>query len=114
VRKNKLVSVLAAAGLAVATLGFTASTSHAAVFQVRLYVSADTNVENLYLKELIPAFEKAFPNYQVDLSSFDLHGKNDALEFTSQSERKTCLCGHIHITCWGNGKFPTCKLCSPE
>ena len=78
-RKNKLVSVLAAAGLAVATLGFTASTSHAAVFQVRLYVSADTNVENLYLKELIPAFEKAFPNYQVDLSSFDLHGKNDAL-----------------------------------
>lgn len=59
VRKNKLVSILAVAGLAVATLGFTASTSHAAVFQVRLYVSADTNVENLYLKELIPAFEKS-------------------------------------------------------
>lgn len=78
-RKKKLISVLAAAGLAVATLGLTASTSHAAVFQVRLYVSADTNVENLYLKELIPAFEKANPNYNVDLSSFDLHGKNDAL-----------------------------------
>jgi putative spermidine/putrescine transport system substrate-binding protein len=79
VRKNKLVSILAVAGLAVATLGFTASTSHAAVFQVRLYVSGDTNVERMWLTELIPAFEKANPNYNVDVSSFDLHGKNDAL-----------------------------------
>ncbi len=78
-RKNKLVSILAVAGLAVATLGFTASTSHAAVFQVRLYVSGDTNVEKMWLTELIPAFEKANPNYTVDVSSFDLHGKNDAL-----------------------------------
>ena len=55
-RKNKLVSILAVAGLAVATLGFTASTSHAAVFQVRLYVSGDTNVEKMWLTELIPEF----------------------------------------------------------
>ncbi|CAB4982515.1 unannotated protein [freshwater metagenome] len=33
----------------------------------------------MWLTELIPAFEKANPNYNVDVSSFDLHGKNDAL-----------------------------------
>ena len=42
------------------------------------------------------------------------HGTSNPLEFTSQTERKTGLCGHIHVTCWGNHNNLICKLCTPE
>jgi len=77
--RNKKLGLAAGVVVAIAALIASATQATAATFQVRLYVSADTNVEKLYLNELIPAFEAANRNYKVDLSSFDLHGKNDAL-----------------------------------
>jgi len=77
--RNKKLGLVAGVVVAIAALLASATQATAATFTVRLYVSADTNVEKLYLNELIPAFERANRNYNVDLSSFDLHGKNDAL-----------------------------------
>ena len=77
--RNKKFGLVAGVVVAIAALIASATQATAATFTVRLYVSADTNVEKLYLNELIPAFEAANRNYKVDLSSFDLHGKNDAL-----------------------------------
>jgi putative spermidine/putrescine transport system substrate-binding protein len=42
---------------------------------VRLYLGDDTNIQELWQKALIPAFEKANPGVTVDLQ-FDLHAAN--------------------------------------
>jgi putative spermidine/putrescine transport system substrate-binding protein len=77
--RNKKIGLVAGVVVAISALIASTTQATAAPFQVRLYVSADTNIERLWLTELIPAFERANRNYNVDLSSFDLHGKNDAL-----------------------------------
>ena len=41
-----------------------------------VFVSADTNIQDLWQKTLIPAFEKANPSYSVKVD-FDLHGVHD-------------------------------------
>ena len=41
-----------------------------------VFISADTNIQDLWQKTLIPAFEQANPNYTVNVS-FDLHGQHD-------------------------------------
>ena len=43
---------------------------------VTVFLSADTNVQDLWQKTLIPAFEKANPDYTVGVD-FDLHGQHD-------------------------------------
>ncbi|MFE6996903.1 extracellular solute-binding protein [Microbacterium sp. NPDC057659] len=43
---------------------------------VTVFVSGDTNVQDLWQKGLVPAFEKANPGYKVKVD-FDLHGQHD-------------------------------------
>lgn len=49
----------------------------AATQTIRLYISADTNIQDLWVKTLIPAFNKTNPDYKVDVT-FDRNGANDA------------------------------------
>ncbi len=81
--KKKYASVLVAAAVASLVIGAGAPSSQAAnknVSQtVRLYISADTNIQDLWVKSLIPAFKAANPGYDVNVT-FDLHGDHDAQE----------------------------------
>ncbi|GAA2198630.1 extracellular solute-binding protein [Sinomonas flava] len=57
---------------------------------VRVFISGDTNIQNLWEKELAPAFEKANPGYKVQVQ-IDLHGEHDAqtlAKLTSSVEQK--------------------------
>ena len=63
-------------------LGVSASASYAAtakVQTVQVYISADTNIQDLWVKTLVPAFKAANPGYDVNVT-FDLHGDHDAQE----------------------------------
>ena len=76
---KKAVAVSAAIALA---LGVSASASHAAVAKiqtVQVYISADTNIQDLWVKTLVPAFKAVNPGYDVNVT-FDLHGDHDAQE----------------------------------
>lgn len=75
--KKKLVSALALTTVATLSLGVAAPSSQAAVQTIRLYVSADTNILDLWEKTLIPAFTKEYPQYDVKVT-FDRNGANDA------------------------------------
>ncbi len=77
--KNKFAKALVAAAVSVLALGATAQTSHAASSTVQVYISADTNIQDLWVKQLIPAFTAAYPQYKVTVT-FDLHGDHDAQE----------------------------------
>jgi len=44
--------------------------------KLTVFISADTNIQDLWQKDLIPAFEKANPGYTVGVD-FDLHGLHD-------------------------------------
>jgi putative spermidine/putrescine transport system substrate-binding protein len=60
-------------------IGVTAPSSHAGSQAIQLYISADTNIQDLWVKSLIPAFTAAYPGYTVNVT-FDLHGDHDAQE----------------------------------
>jgi len=75
--KKKLVSALALTTVAAISLGVGAPSSQAAGTTIRLYISADTNIQDLWEKTLIPAFTKDFPQYDVKVT-FDRNGANDA------------------------------------
>lgn len=75
--KKKLVSALALTTVAALSLGVGAPSSQAASTTIRLYISADTNIQDLWEKTLIPAFTKDFPQYGVKVT-FDRNGANDA------------------------------------
>ncbi len=75
--KKKYASVLAAAALAALAMGAGAPSGHAASQTIQLFVSADTNIQDLWVKSLIPAFKTAYPGYDVNVT-FDLHGDHDA------------------------------------
>lgn len=79
--KKKYASVLVAAAVASLVIGAGAPSSQAAdkgaSQTVRLYISADTNIQDLWVKSLIPAFKTAYPGYDVNVT-FDLHGDHDA------------------------------------
>ncbi|MCX6430144.1 MAG: extracellular solute-binding protein [Actinobacteria bacterium] len=79
--KKKYASVLVAAAVAGLALGASVPSSQAASKiasqTVRLYISADTNIQDLWVKSLIPAFKLAYPGYDVNVT-FDLHGDHDA------------------------------------
>lgn len=73
VRFSKALAAVAALGLIVGV----APASHAATSTIRLYISADTNVKDLWEKTLIPEFNKSYPDYNVEVT-FDRNGANDA------------------------------------
>ena len=75
--KKKLVGALALTTVATLSLGVAAPSSQAAGTTIRLYISADTNIQDLWEKTLIPAFTKDFPQYDVNVT-FDRNGANDA------------------------------------
>jgi putative spermidine/putrescine transport system substrate-binding protein len=79
VLKKRYVSILAAASLVVLALGASVPSSQAASKTIQLYISADTNIQDLWVKSLIPAFKAANPGYDVNVT-FDLHGDHDAQE----------------------------------
>lgn len=56
---------------------------------ITVLISGDTNVQNLWEKDLAPAFEKANPGYSVKVT-LDLHGEHDAqtlAKLTSATEQ---------------------------
>lgn len=71
---SKIVAVVAAAGVIV---GGSVAPASAATATIRLYLSGDVNVQDLWQKGLIPEFNKAFPDYEVEVT-FDRNGANDA------------------------------------
>lgn len=57
---------------------------------VKVFISGDTNIQNLWEKDLAPAFEKANPGYKVQVQ-IDLHGEHDSqtlAKLTSSVEQK--------------------------
>ena len=70
----KVVAVIAAIGLA---FGASAAPARAAGSTINLYISADTNIQDLWQKTLIPEFNKVNPNYNI-VVTFDRNGANDA------------------------------------
>lgn len=72
-RFSKALAAVAAMGLIVGV----APASHAATSTIQLYISADTNIKDLWEKTLIPEFNKAYPDYNVNVT-FDRNGTNDA------------------------------------
>jgi putative spermidine/putrescine transport system substrate-binding protein len=55
-----------------------------------LFISGDTNVQDLWQKSLVPAFEKANPGYSVQVN-IDLHGQHDSqtmAKLTSATQQK--------------------------
>jgi putative spermidine/putrescine transport system substrate-binding protein len=79
VLKKRYVSVLVAASLVALALGAGVPSSQAASKTIQLYISADTNIQDLWVKSLVPAFKAANPGYDVNVT-FDLHGDHDAQE----------------------------------
>jgi putative spermidine/putrescine transport system substrate-binding protein len=58
------------------TGGSTSAKGSGASKHLTVFISADTNIQDLWQKTLIPAFEKANPKYTVNVD-FDLHGLHD-------------------------------------
>lgn len=72
-RISKWLAVATAAGLIV---GGALQPAKAATSTIRLYISADTNVKDLWEKSLIPEFNKVYPDYEVQVI-YDRNGQND-------------------------------------
>ena len=77
--KKKYASVLVAASLVALALGTGVPSSQAATNTIQVYISADTNIQDLWVKSLAPAFKADNPGYDVNVT-FDLHGDHDAQE----------------------------------
>lgn len=77
--KNKFAKALVAAAVSALALGASAQPSQAVSSTIQVYISADTNIQDLWVKQLIPAFTAAYPQYKVAVT-FDLHGDHDAQE----------------------------------
>lgn len=78
--KNKLIRSAIVAVVATFAIGSTVPSAPAASQTIELLVSADTNVQTLWNTVLIPAFEKEYPGYKVNLT-FDRNGLRDAQTF---------------------------------
>jgi putative spermidine/putrescine transport system substrate-binding protein len=79
VLKKRYASVLVAASLAALVLGAGVPSSQAANKTIQVYISGDTNIQDLWVKTLIPAFKAANPGYDANVT-LDLHGDHDAQE----------------------------------
>lgn len=73
--KSAVVAVLATFAI-----GSTVPSAPAASQTIQLLISADTNIQTLWDTVLIPAFEKEYPGYKVNVT-FDRNGINDAQTF---------------------------------
>lgn len=79
--KSKLMRSAAVAVIATFAIGTTVPSAPAADAKtVELLISADTNVQTLWNTVLIPAFEKEYPGYKVNVT-FDRNGLRDAQTF---------------------------------
>ncbi|GAA2099719.1 extracellular solute-binding protein [Microlunatus panaciterrae] len=85
-KRKRLAAVLAALTLAVGVSacqgngpGATKDTGSdsGSAKTIKVYASGDTNIQDLWQKTLIPAYEKANPDVKVVLQ-FDLHGENSS------------------------------------
>ena len=76
-KKSRVSRVLAIIAVASLIFGVSAQQASAKSTTIRLYISADTNIQNLWEKTLIPAFNESYPDYKVDVT-FDRNGANDA------------------------------------
>jgi len=79
VLKKKYASALVAATLVALSLGASLPTSQAATNTIQVYISGDTNVQDLWVSTLVPAFKASNPGYDVNVT-LDLHGVHDAQE----------------------------------
>ena len=77
--KKRIMQSLALVAIAALGVGVSAPASHAVSQTIQVYISADTNIQDLWNKTLIPAFKAAYPDYDVNVT-FDLHGTHDAQE----------------------------------
>lgn len=77
--KKKFASVLVAASLVALALGASVPSSQAASKTIQVYISGDSNVQDLWVNTLIPAFKAANPGYDANVT-LDLHGVHDAQE----------------------------------
>ena len=75
--KNRLVKVVVVMAVSALALGTSVQSSQAGKSEIQLYVGADTNIQDLWVKTLIPAFTAAYPDFTVKVT-FDLHGANAA------------------------------------
>ncbi len=77
--KKKFASILVAASLVALSLGASVPSSQAASKTIQVYISGDSNVQDLWVNTLIPAFKAANPGYDANVT-LDLHGVHDAQE----------------------------------
>lgn len=69
-------SALALSGCVRSTTAATSGGSDGSGTDLTVFISGDTNVQDLWEKSLIPAFEKKHPDIHVS-TSLDLHGEHD-------------------------------------
>jgi putative spermidine/putrescine transport system substrate-binding protein len=79
VLKKRYASVLVAASIVALALSAGVPSSQAANKTIQVYISGDTNIQDLWVKTLIPAFKAANPGYDANVT-LDLHGDHDAQE----------------------------------
>lgn len=77
--KKKYMRIFSAMALVVLGLGLAVPNSQAANKTIEVYISGDTNVQDLWVKTLVPAFKAANPGYDANVT-LDLHGVHDAQE----------------------------------
>jgi putative spermidine/putrescine transport system substrate-binding protein len=83
------IAAMTVAGCAQSSIG-AADASAAGSKKVTVFISGDTNVQDLWQKSLVPAFEKAHPGYAVTVN-LDLHGQHDSqtmAKLTSATKQK--------------------------
>lgn len=76
-KKSLFFKLLASIGAACLVIAGSTQSASAASTTIRLYIAADTNVKDLWEKSLLPEFNKAYPDYKVDVI-YDRNGQNDA------------------------------------
>jgi len=97
-RKSKVVKTIVVAAIAIFAISASIQSSFAAtkttksiskttsakkaaapkiIKDINLFISADTNIDDLWVKTLVPAFKAKHPEYKVNVI-FDLHGLHDA------------------------------------
>jgi putative spermidine/putrescine transport system substrate-binding protein len=71
--KSKLMKSAIVAVMATFAISSTIQSAPAATSTIELHISADTNIQTLWNTVFIPAFEKEYPNYKVNVT-FDRNG----------------------------------------
>jgi putative spermidine/putrescine transport system substrate-binding protein len=80
VLKSKLMKSAVVAVMATFAIGSSVPSAPASSKTIELLISADTNIQTLWNTVIIPAFEKEYPGYKVNVT-FDRNGLRDAQTF---------------------------------